>query len=104
MSKIIEVIDPRLLGKSEEIRKEELRKNKEVRAVKEYNNNSTEQFVYTVPQLKKVMPGISIVRIRELIEEGKIRTIPAGVFDARWEVIPKVTLEEDLKKIVEKYN
>lgn len=98
-----EVIDPRLLKGSREIEIKENKKKKESVVVNE-GNNFIERFVYTVPQLKQQMPGISEQQLRKLISEGKIRTIPAGVFDGRWEVIPKVTLEEDLKRLVEKYN
>ena len=99
----IEIIDPRLLGRSKKIQAEENREKPESKAIDGANKN-IEQFIFTVPQLKETMPGISITQLRKLISEGKIRTIPAGVFDARWEIIPKITLEEDLKKLVEEFN
>lgn len=58
------------------------------------------QLVYTARQLAEAMPGISYRRILELIAEGKIRTIPAGIFSAKWEVIPHNTLMEDLARLV----
>lgn len=88
----MEKIDPRLLPKRKS--KKEPEEKLEVRL---------EQLTYTIPQLAKAMPGISRQTIESLIESGDIRAIPAGGLNQRYITIPRVTLEEDLRKLVQKY-
>lgn len=95
----MKILDEKLTKRSYNSKKEKQKEDK----IKNLNIN-TQQIVYTARQLADALPGISYPRIRQLIAEGKIRTIPAGAFDSRWEVIPHVTLMEDLMNLVEKYN
>lgn len=92
-------LDEKLTKRNYNVKKEK-QKEEKIRSL----NIATNQIVYTARQLAEAMPGISYPRIQQLIKEGKIRTIPAGAFDARWEVIPHVTLMQDLVNLVEKYN
>lgn len=87
-------IDPRLIGQPKKP-KEDPQEPKT--AVK------TEQLVYTIPQLAKALPGIGRGQIEALIESGDIRSIPAGGLNKRYITIPRVTFEEDLRRLVEKY-
>lgn len=89
----MELIDPRLISENKAKNQKE----------NEYEFTPS-SLIYTAKSLSDAMPGISYERVQKLISEKKIRTIPAGVFNARWEVIPVNTLMEDLKNLIEKYN
>ena len=84
-------LDERLFGK---------KRSKQSEGSKQINTPAQPRIVYTARQLAAAMPGLSYKRVLTLIAEGKIRTIPAGVWNARWEVIPYNTLMEDLSKLV----
>lgn len=87
-------IDPRLVSKSKKP-KEDPQEPKPTAKV--------EQLVYTIPQLAKAIPGLGRGQIEALIESGDIRHIPAGKLNKRYITIPRVTFEEDLRRLVEKY-
>lgn len=97
----MEMIDPRLIKKSKEIKSKE--KEEKLNPYLDLAQMNGQPLIYTANSLADALPNISYKRVQKLIDEGKIRTIPAGVF-GRWPTIPINTLLEDLQKLVEQYN